>query len=432
MAATPSFASPDFTPALERQLDLNTTWILAPRPGAVSLSGPLSEVSSPVNFRKANSADFQIDGGTAPAFVFNTDEAYENAAEELANLLYDGDIDFDDITGGQTFPYDHQYGEVELPVKLQQDSVVSAEVLNEYRLALRDMVETMATTADIVFEDEAVVGDQTWGSEGDPKVVLIDVKKIQNATGVSKYNTFKTHYQTIEGNGTLIIKHTMKPDNNLNLNWDGDVYVLGYDGDGSDLFYPRGLNATINGNLVLLASDHTEASFEMKNSSQRKTDITVNGGVLVLAEPTSHEAEVEVENTSTLTINGLLGAYGSRIELESRDSGSKFFVNGALAVGMAQELDGSSYRDDDFEMEFGGKFFVTYDEALANSAVAALGELEFSFEIDGEDAPESYDVQLGGSSSGSTSDDDAMQLLADLVAQQGSGGDFGVVMPEGN
>ena len=289
---------------------------------------------------------------------------------------------------------------------------MSSTVLNDYRDQLRTSVLTLASSADRTITS-SVYGDQTWGSEGSPEVTVIE------AGSIGENNVFRTSGQSITGHGTLIIKHTCIPVNPLDLKWTGDVYVVGFNGDGSDLFNPDDLTATIDGNLVLLADTDNEASLELIGSS----DVTNNGSLLCLAEANSKEAEVEVEDSSRLTVNGLLGLYGSRIELEASDSGTSLAVNGTMSIGMAQDVN----RSDDFTFDFRGSVSLIYNEDLLSDALGGLGDLQLELGVEPTGGGgSSYGFGLAGTGGSHLSGESAAAEVSAHIAQHGTGSDYGV------
>ena len=425
VAALPSFDDPQIVRSAQGVVNANVEFLLKPKPAAMSISGPLTD---PKWLYMDGPNDF-FDGGEKAALIVSTEGGYDPLTDFFGGKIGSGSFDGSELQGDQTSVFEHdQYGEMELPILMNPESFLSAAELNDYRNSLREKVLTLAEDYDYEYTS-SITGNHTWGSEDDPKVVVIDAKAI------GKNYVFNTKNQTITGHGTMIIKHTVRPKKNLNLNWTGDIYVLGYDGDGSDLLYLFGTQGEINGNLILLSSDNTEASLELANSSRsyvgrrdrRRSDLTVNGALLCLAEASSHESEVEVEGSSRLEVNGMMGLYGSRIEIEASGRDTVLTVNGTLAVGMAQDLDEDLYRDDDFEFEMRGTVQMTYDEELVQAAIDGLAGLEADLGDSEGDVPEYNNFWFSGMSflgSGGFSDLDSLNEA--LV----SGQDLGVDMEQ--
>ena len=407
VAAVPTFANPSVMSAVEREVSSEVQFLLTPKPAALSISGPVFSPTLP----DASSATMQLSGGDFPAMTLTSTTAYDSFMNTLGDLVNSSAIDATDLTGSQTSTYEHsKVGEIVLPVLQQEDSFLTSTALDKYRTEMRAAVETMALTPDYSVTSP-VSGDQTWGTSAAPQVTVLDTSVIGTMDGV-----FTTPGQTITGHGTLIVQHTLRPHNDTNINWTGDVFVLGYDGDPDDLLYLFGTNLNVDGNLILLASDATEASLEIADSGSRPSDVTVNGSILVLAEAASHEAEIEVENSSSLTVNGMVGAFGSRIELEVSSSTASMTVNGTLSAGMAQDLDAELFRSDDFELQMTGPVNVTYDRANVETSLDGLQTMEGNIGLDGADLPESVALRLGGSS-GSLSPAAALALIETLVSQ---------------
>ena len=387
VAGVPDLSNPDVTAAAEAVIETEQSFLLRPKPAAIAISGPIEFPTFP----GLGDNDVLIDGGVYPALSLSHVDTFTRVMNEFGSAIHDGYLTEDELNGGLTSTYDHPTaGEIDLPIWQQDFTSLSAEALNTYRQKLRDGVLALAENADRTVSS-TVKGDQTWGSTNAPEITVIE------AGDIGSDNVFGSDGQTVTGSGSLIVKHTLRPGKdgtNLNLNWDGDVFVVGFDGDGSDLLYLHGTRATINGNLILLSSDNTEASLEARDSNGRPSDLTVNGALLTLAEAASHESEVEVEGSSSITVNGLLGLYGSRIELEASSSNTSLTVNGTLAVGMAQDVDPDVARNDDFEFQMDGAVSIVYDKDLVSSASDRLADLQMEL-FDSSDT-NVYDLKLSG------------------------------------
>lgn len=406
VAGVPDLANPEFVESMEGVVQAQPTFLLKPKPGAISASGPITHPSFP-----SMGSDDLIDGGQFPAFTLSSELAYENLMDELGFLIFARKITGEELQGTPYSVYDHHHnGKTKLPLAVQSGVTLTAEALNDYRNSLRTAVLDLAAQADRVVTSR-INNSPTWGTENNPQVTVIEAKKI------GKDRVFNKSNQTITGNGTLIIKHTIRPGKNgkkPNINWDGDVYVLGFDGDGSDLVYFYGADVNINGNFILLASDNTEASLEMRDYGSTISNVTVNGALLTLAEAKSHESEIEVEGDSRLTVNGIMGLYGSRIEIEASGSDTQLNVNGTLAIGMAQDLNGNINRGDDFEFEMRGEVQVIYDKNLVTQAVEGLSNLDIN-NYDGVDQVQSYEVKLSGGATGSASGHETWMAVQELI-----------------
>jgi hypothetical protein len=416
VAASPSFDDPLAVSSARAIISAVRVPLLNPGPAAVAIAGPVTDPAFP----NMGDNEVVIDGGDQAAFSLTSSTAYDAFMDAMGDLIDQGDIDGTELTGAVTSTYEHDTaGSITLPVVLNSKAYLSSEDLNNYRLALRQAVLDLAAQADRTITSK-INSNQTWGTAADPQISVIQA----NQAGSNNDFSPAKDGVTITGNGTLIINHTCKP-KKLTLNWTGDVFVLGYDGDGSDLFYLRGTTATINGNLILLSSNNTEASLELKDMASKISNLTVNGNLLCLAEAQSHEAEVETEMKSKLTVNGMMGLYGSRIEIEASGGSSSIDVNGTLAVGMAQDLDEGITRPDDFEFEMTGKVHVTYDQPLATQALEGLSGLESDLNLDEDDDLAQYEYHLVGGGTGNQSSVDTLHDLDSLIAANGPDADYG-------
>ena len=411
VAGVPNLTSPDVMASAESVISTNESFLLKPKPGAIAVAGPITQP----RFPGIGNNELRIDGGVYPAFSVSNLESFENVMEKLGSAMYHDYITGDEFQGGLTSTYDHSLeGEITLPIWQQEYTTLSSQILDDYRNSLRTGVLEMADNADRTISSR-ITGDQTWGTVDAPEVTVLDV------SAGNRNSMFDTNGMTVTGAGTLIIKHAIRPGkngDNLNLKWDGDVVVVGFDGDGSDLLYLHGTHATINGNLVLLASDNTEASLEMRDWGGRESDLTVNGALLTLAEADSHESEVEVEGSSRLTVNGLLGMFGSRIELEASGSQSELTVNGTLSIGVAQDINPGVARGDDFEFQMDGKVSIVYDMEKVSEASAGLAGLQMEL-FDSQDEA-IYDITMSGGFSGSKTGEEGLAELYEYIQTNGT------------
>ncbi|MEE8142064.1 MAG: hypothetical protein V3T77_03110, partial [Planctomycetota bacterium] len=257
IAAAPSFADPESISVSEAFIGGEITFPYIVQPGAISIAGPIQNPQ----FTSMGSDDL-IDGGANAAIALTSDATYATMMDQLGDQIWNGEITGNELQGGETTTYEHTLlGDLTLPVTIEEQASVGAAELDAFRNHLRSSVLSLEATADQVITTP-ITGDQVWGDSSNPKVVVID------AGMIGAQNVFDTWGQTIRGHGTLIIKHTCKPKKDLNLDWTGDIYVLGFDGDGADLLYGFGTQGTIDGNLILLSSDHTEASLELADTSR--------------------------------------------------------------------------------------------------------------------------------------------------------------------
>ena len=413
VAASPSFADPQVLSAAEALISAEPEFMFRPQPGAMNIIGPIVDPSFP----SLGDNNFTLDGGQYSAIATSNLDTYGKVRDVFQDAIDSGALLDSDLIGGVTGD------DTTLPIAHLEQMNVTAQTMNDYRDQLRTAVLDAAATPDLSITS-TVLGDQTWGTADVPQVTVID------SDAIGSDLVFGTDNQTITGHGTLIIKGLTRPGyaggENLNLNWNGDIFVVAT-GSTSDLLYTYGTQGTINGNLVLLGNANSEASLELTDSSTRPSDLTINGGLLTLAESTAHESEIELEGTSDLTVNGFVGMFGSRIELESTGSTSSLTVNGSISTGLAQDFDPTVTRTDDFSFVASGEVNLTFDETQVNSAVGGLTELQQEWGVEpSSNAVSAYTFRVRGV----LRDRANAQQVNDEMDQQfqtyGSGYDYGV------
>ena len=288
VAAIPSFADPEIFRAVEGLLVIQPRLLFAPEPGAIYVAGPVTQPE----FLSMGSGTVHIDGGAAPAITSTSATTYDSFIDAFGDLLYSGDLSGSEFSGTSESDFSHaEAGTITLRVLQQDSEFLSAATMNNYRNQLRTAILHIAASSNRTITSP-ISGDKTWGTANYPDVTVIEA----NTIGMD--DVFGTDGQTITGYGTLIIKDTIRPGangNDLNIDWTGDIYVLGGvaagDDASSDLLYLRGTQGFIHGNLILLASDGTGPSLEMTDSGNRPSNLTINGAVLALAEANSHGSE---------------------------------------------------------------------------------------------------------------------------------------------
>jgi hypothetical protein len=432
VAAVPSFGRPEATKAVELQLAARTESILTPNPGAISISGPLR---SPQLTSMASSR-VQFDGGNGPAIVLTSTSARDNLVSRIRSEITAGRLAESDFRG---IPLT-TFGTHRLPVAVNGDVLLTAAQMNSYRESFRTAVLSLASRANRTIT-APVTGNQTWGTAAAPQVTTIDVSRFPSSAGSSLSakadRVFDTAGQTITGHGTLIIQHPVRPRKNLNLNWTGNVYVVGFSGDASatdDLFYGFGLSGTINGNMVLLGSGGTEASLELARSSSsyvssgstRDSNLTVTGSLLCFAEATSHESEIEMEGSSRLTVYGMTGMYGSRIELETSGSSASVNIAGTLVGGLPSD----NRRNDDFLLHSAGSWNISYDPDRVAAAIVGIEGMETSLGLQADLAERITVFSVAGVVGGRGRPGGSLVASIDaLIASRGQTADFGWTTP---
>lgn len=469
LAAIPSFANPQITHVIEADIFAKEVFLLTPNHGAVSISGPVNTMT----LADWCSPDLLIDGGDgAPGLVFSDPAAHAEAIDELGDEVVAGNLDGSEVIGNPLVTYDHStvdpasiLGEFTVSMTLQEDIHFNAQQLNDYRNALRTYAEGLVhaiPTGDSVVVDYAraaaagvilvhelpnvkdgagtnkprIVSDQFLGTPSSPKVALVDTSMFyQGGTA-----TTSNHGNTITGAGTLVIMHPIgsSTDNangkQFGLDWTGDVFVVGYGADYTTgvgensptdnmLFISRS-DWSITGNLVVVTAGEAEASVELRGLGSDPASLVVNGSVLVFGDATTNEAEVDVEAYARLEVNGILGVYGARVELENQSSSTTdLIVNGTLAMGLPE----GNPRSDDFYWQGKGNTKVIYDKALVEAAAAGLTRLQGSLDL--QSASVSV-IQYGssGTLSGGISFSDGVEALDAMIEANGNdgAGDFGV------
>ena len=407
VGGTPDLTNPRYTSTTRGVLGAVPEVTLKPLPAAFGLSGP---VPTP-DWKNTDGTNISISGGPDnPAFAASSAETLTALVETLGDRIHSGDMESDALSGGKTTTYTADDGtEIEVPVVRDTDDFVSAALLNDYRNTLRTGAEGLSAFAARTIEASVGSDAVTWGTAGAPEITFINVDEA--GSGV-------LNGATITGTGILVIQHTVKPDD-LNLNWDGDVYIIGYSGDDDDLFYPRGdSDITVNGNFVLLADSDTEASFESKDDAV----VTVNGAMMVLAEAASHEAEIETEENSVLNVNGIVSLYGSRIELEARDSSAGYNIQGNLTAGVALD----TTRGDEFTFDMNGNVDIAYDEDYVRNGIDALKRMEMNLGLRQNQNLASYAYDLVGGGSGGQTGHGALTGIESSIALNGPSWDYGV------
>lgn len=437
MAAVPSFAavaanqrgSQGF--GMEYRLQSAVSFSLAPNLGAISISGPVDTWHGDI-FNSWDNPDFVINGGGYPAVVLTDEDAYDDFVE-----IIDGEWDSGwnleaRMTGtpdsvhnaGETGPS----GEFTAPVQLQEETGLSAAVLNEYRDALRTYAEGLAhVTGNASGNKDTAWTGAVNGVLPDGTILLHDIPTVKNAAGAGQPRINADHtfgavgaeatvvvdtskfYQggsklsdnfsrTITGAGTLVILHPIGSfsDNangkQFNLNWTGDVIVVGYPDDTTsghgenastdNLLYLSRADWDVTGNLILLSSGSTEASLELRGSGPTDTaNLNVKGSLLLFAEATGAETEIDIESHAHVKVEGIVGLYGKKAELEnqSQAGNTSLTIEGTLALGFPT---GPTTIN---ELQFTSDTDLTFDLGNVTDATDSLAalqqELVFATEI---------------------------------------------------
>ena len=413
LAAVPSFAavtanrqgSAGFS--MEVRLNSVAEFSLTPNLGAISFSGPINSWE----LYDWNSSGFSIDGGDYPAVVFTTPSAYNGFIDKIKDNWSAGWNLDGKISGAPNSTHlDGQPKEFEAPISLQSQATFDAATLNDYRNALRSYAEGKAhvspsggsTATDWSSLNAAgelsdgtilvhalpnvknaagtgrpkITTDLTFGGPGNEKTVVIDSSLFYGGGRALSDNASRT----ITGEGTLVILHPIGSGSDdttgiiPNLNWKGNVVVLGYPFDTTqtvgnnartdNLLYLSKADWNVEGNLILLSSGTTEASLELRGTTSDPANLTVDGSLLIFAEATGREAEIDIEANANMTVNGIVGVYGKRAELENQNSGNgtNWTINGTLAVGLPDNGSSTSTR---LQVKGAADFNFSYDNVTA-------------------------------------------------------------------
>lgn len=467
LAAVPSFAAVAANQphaqayALEVRIQSEVTFALAPNLGAISYSGPVDSWA----LNNWSNTDFRITGGDYPAVVFTDEDAYDGFIDRV-DSNWDSGWDLESrVTGSPNQTHlEGTAAEFEAPFSLQNEAAFDADTLNDYRNALRDYAEGLAhvegntsgskdtdwgsldangelSDGTIILHEHPdvkngagtnkprITQDLTFGGSGVKKTVVIDSSQFQGGSDSVTDN----HDRTITGEGTLVVLHPIgsKTDNangkQFNLNWKGDVIVLGYPKDTTtgvgnnsrtdNLLYLSRADWNVEGNVILLSSGSTEASLEMRGTGSDTANLTVDGSLLLFAEATGREAEIDIEANANMTVNGIVGVYGKRAELENQDggTGTNWTINGTLAVGLPGDRTTSS------ELQVEGQADFNFNLDNVNAATENLAELQNDLTFENE-IPNGFAY---GAHSWLLHDPSAFTAFgADLTARQTNGEDL--------
>ena len=422
LAAVPTFAAVTANQqgaagfSMEVRLNSQAEFSLTPNLGAISFSGPIDSWE----LQNWGNSGFSIDGGDYPAVVFTDESAYDGFVNQIDDNWTAGWNLDGKISGAPNNTHlEGQAKEFEAPVSLQAEATFDADTLNDYRNALRDFAEDKAhvsasgnsTSTDwgslnaagelsdgtilvhalAAVKDGAgsgkpkIVTDLSFGGPGNEKTVVIDSSLFNGGGRALSDNSSRT----ISGEGTLVILHPIgsKSDDTTgiipNLNWKGNVIVLGYPGDTTqnvgqnlrtdNLLYLSKADWNVEGNLILLSSGTTEASLEMRGTSGDTANLNVDGSLMIFAEATGREAEIDIESYANMTVNGIVGVYGKRAELENQNggSGTNWTINGTLAVGLPDNGNSTSTR-----LMVKGSANFNFDFDNVTEATDSLAELQ--------------------------------------------------------
>lgn len=393
-------------------------------PGADQLYGP-----QPGPDGILGTPDDVMDDETYPGIVFTDATARTNFVEDdTVDVGFFSNGLNTKITGGplETFNRPGTPATFQAPFSLQPDTAFNAAMLNDYRDALRTYAEgkihttvvgtgtnmtasfpdnyAAAEAAGVVVvhklasvKDGAGVGKPrlvnptyTFGSTSSPQTVLIDSSMFYQGGGsMTSNHAGEAGGSQINGAGTLVILHPIgsTTDNangkSFNLNWTGDVIVIGYPKDRStgvgqnsatdNMLYLSRADWNVTGNVMVLSAGATEASLELQGTSPNPANINVTGSLLLFGEATTQESEIDIEAHANFNVNGLVGVYGSRVEIENQSStNTTLKINGTLAMGFPTD----STRNDDLTLEVRGDADFNFNRQTVEAAITNLAALQ--------------------------------------------------------
>lgn len=414
-SAVPSFEAPRVMYSIKIRLEQRPDFTMATKPGAISIAGTLVAPSFPL----MGSNSLLIDGGERPALLLSSKASHSRVLAALEERVL--------LQGGFTGLELRGPGDSGSPVACEEAPFITALKMNEYRDILRSRIKILCEKAEATKVSKAVRGDRKWGDAAGEKLVVID------AAGIGADAVFPDEGQNITGYGTLVILGALWPRANLNLRWTGDVFVLGEGRLDSDLLYLHGSDIRIVGNLVLLSEKGGAVSLELKGSSastvsaQRPTRLEVTGGLVCLADAVGQEAELELDAGSMLKVDGILGLFGSRIEIEAGGEDSVFEVRGSLAAGIPRPLEEAESGSSNFEFEMRGKVNISFVEAAYDRAITGLALLESGFGIEAmRDRNAHYQVNLWKSMEDFEPGGEAMQEIRESLLHPAAGEELGL------
>jgi hypothetical protein len=336
--------------------------------GAIGLSGILPPPDAEDFTQQIAQGEVTIDGGNHPAITVQDPGAY-------GRLLYNTEVLMNSIshyivpgmfTGQPTVPIRCGDGTVEMPYQQVDEPSINAELLESLRTELYDAVMTrMVPAATRTLRGiRTLEEDVTWGTVAAPEITVV---RDDLHIGMG-YN--------VTGSGSLVILGRLNMEHRSSLRWDGDVYVLGDETSGANNSWLRndGARVDVNGNLLLIETDHSAAELSHVPHEAEHRDIpdihtTVNGTLMVAHGPYGEIARITTP-CGTLTVNGLLAMNGERISIEHLPD-AHLVVNGSIQAGL---LNGTRSLSS-FRLKLIGPSHITYNEELLNKALQGLGRI---------------------------------------------------------
>lgn len=287
--------------------------------GAVYIDGD----SDTFNFSSLNST-LDIDGGSGPAIVLSGNLQREGLLEGLSTgtyitseLLINSTTITADESGADLTDFESLFVADEEEQSFNWDNM--AQLREDLIVYTQELVENPTTVIKNQITS-ANVGDYNFGTIDNPAVVVVD--------GTCNITTPVTGY------GTLVIAGTASQLELMQgglIDWHGDV-ILSPDAKDSRLrFKANAGDSIIDGNLILVGADDSEA---LIRTQVGEGSLTVNGSMLLIADPESdsEDGEVILSDGFDMIVNGFLGILSTNDADIVTTTGSSLLVNGQLAV----------------------------------------------------------------------------------------------------
>ena len=325
--------------------------------GAISVVGNINDL----DFEIEKDANLIIDGGNTPAISFSDLNVYNRIAQEFVTAINNGTFPASNITGSplNTFTF-APYAPIDLPIEHQASYSSNLTDLTALYQQLLTAVNNLKPTATLAGNPL----NSTYGDPSNPVTIFINSEHDMLA-------------HTVTGYGTLIVSDRLRLLNGSTLNWTGDVFIVGENGEDTDIVIESNSNLTINGNLVSLAEAGIEAEFMIKDGGQA----TINGSAFFGADWTvdeGGETEIEIDNNGSLTINGVLTIVGPEAELEFDESDTQtrsLLINGMLQIAVPN----TSETAIEFELE--GNIEIYKDDQMIRDALDSFLSLDLNYDI---------------------------------------------------
>jgi hypothetical protein len=273
---------------------------------------------------KLQNNNLRIDGGILPAITVQDASAYSLLLTVLAKAIDTKKLSPTVFTGSPLVPVATGGGTVYLPIENTPHPPVDVPLLEALRTELfTNISTTLIPAANNVINNTKGMGAKTvWGTTANPQITVL------NNSMAPKSGT------RITGNGTLIITGSVTLNDNVSLDWTGDVFLMPT--VGNTLLTVNGGNLHVAGNLVSIESTKGQGVLAVQKSSSSSPNIAtavVDGTLQVLNGPLGKQTAVQVMQGGRLTVNGLLSMTGEKTQMLSKDAGTQLIVNGTAQMG---------------------------------------------------------------------------------------------------